>query len=38
MYNGHSTVDDCGPTRYLFMLATVWINYKQAMELGIISP
>jgi hypothetical protein len=28
VYDGHSLVDDCEPTKYIFMLATVYINYK----------
>lgn len=33
VYDGHSLVDDCEPTKYVFMLASVYINYKQALEL-----
>lgn len=33
VYNGHSLVDDCEPTKYIFMLSSIYINYQQALEL-----
>lgn len=32
-YDGHSLVGDCEPTKYIFILATIYINYKQSLSL-----
>ena len=33
VYDGHSLVDDCEETKYVFTLSTIYVNYKQATEL-----